>query len=197
MLKNIKEILILLLILIVGYQFLYPSKEIIEKPVIKTVITVDTTFIDIVKTDTVYVPTRIIKTDTVKIPITVDTLSIIRDYYTEYTYSDTLTVDSLGYGYLKDTIFMNRITSRIVSWDYSIPIITNTVETTITLPPKREFHFYLGATVGGSKQSINYFGPSLGFKTKSDKFFTLGAGIVGTDNIGMTFSAYYRFRPFR
>jgi len=197
MLKNIREILILVLVVIIAYQFIFPSKEIIEKPVTETVIQTDTTYVEVTTTETVYLPRYITKNDTIRIPTVVDTLSIIRDYFTEYTYNDTLKVETFGYGYLKDTIFMNRIKSRTVSWDYKIPVITTTIETTITLPPRREFQFYVGATIGGDKTTINYFGPSIGFKTKSDKFFTIGAGIVGTDNIGMTFSAYYRFRPFR
>lgn len=197
MLKNIKEILILLLILIIGYQFLFPKEVEIEKPVITEVIKTDTAFVEVIKKETVYVPRWISRTDTLLIPVDVDTVAIIEDYYSEYTYVDTLKIDSIGYGYLEDTIFMNRISSRQVSWDYRIPIITNTIERTITLPPKREFHFYLGATVGGTQSEINYVGPSIGFKTKGDKFFTIGAGLVGSENIGMTMSAYYRFRPFR
>ena len=87
---------------------------------------------------------------------------------------------------------MNRISSRVVSWDYKIPIITHTTETTITLPPKREFQFYIGATIAGDKTAINYFGPSIGFKTRSNKIFTLGMGLVGSDNVGLTISAYYK-----
>ena len=192
MIKNIREILILLLILLVAYQFIFPAKEIIEKPVIETITLTDTTYVTVNKTKTVYVPKYIIETQTVEIPSSVDTLQIIKDYYTEYVYSDTLTVDSLGFGYLKDTIFMNRISSRVVSWDYKIPIITHTTETTITLPPKREFQFYIGATIAGDKTAINYFGPSIGFKTRSNKIFTLGMGLVGSDNVGLTISAYYK-----
>lgn len=197
MLKNVKEILILLLVLIVGYQFIFPAKEIIEKPIITTITTVDTTYVNVVTMDTMYVPTEFVRRDTVMVPVEIDTVGIIKDYFSEYTYVDTLSIDQVGFGYLTDTIFMNRISSRSIRWDYTLPVITNTVETTITLPPRRESHFYLGATLVGTDTSINYFGPSIGFKTKGDTFFSLGAGVLGSGDVGITASAFYRFRPFK
>lgn len=196
-LANLKEILILLLVLIVGYQFLFPKTVEIEKPVITEVVKTDTTFVNVVTRDTVYVPKFYTRRDTVLIPTDVDTISIIEDYYSEYVYTDTLAIDTLGYGYLEDVLFMNRIKSRKINWDYNIPVITTTIERTITLPPKREFQFYLGASIIGNQTELTYVGPNIGFKTKNDTFVSVGAGILGTGEIGMMISSYYRFRPFR
>ena len=48
----------------------------------------------------------------------VDTSAILNDYYSKYYYEDTLSLDTLGYVLVKDTISRNNITSRNI--DYKV-----------------------------------------------------------------------------
>jgi len=106
--------------------------------------TVDTVFVETVKTEyrrgkdiqvIVEVPTYI--------PADVDTLSILKDYYSKRIYSDTLRIDSLGYVAIRDTISQNRIVGRFFDARITERRITET--TIVKELPKIEF--YMGVAV--------------------------------------------------
>jgi hypothetical protein len=88
--------------------------------------TVTTTveYIEIKSVDTSYIPKwdTLLKVDS--IPTLIDTMAILKDYYSKYVYSDTIFIDTFGYAIIKDTITENKISSRIVSKDIKIPITT-------------------------------------------------------------------------
>lgn len=64
---------------------------------------------------------RLERTIPTPIPANVDTANIIQQYYSRMVYSDTLQLpDNIGYVSLMDTLFHNRIDSRI--YDYKINI---------------------------------------------------------------------------
>jgi hypothetical protein len=90
--------------------------------------------------------------------------------------SYSIKIDSFGYVFLTDTITQNQIDSRKVKLDYKIPVITNTITNTITLPPKTQL--YVGFDIMGNKTNpVSYFGPSVILKTKKDKMYNLGVGM--------------------
>ena len=84
---------------------------------------------DTLKIDSlVYVPkwrTRIV-TEHDTIPTDIDTLSILKDYYSKYFYTDTLDLDSLGNIVINDTISKNQIIFREINPNIYIP--TTTIE---------------------------------------------------------------------
>ena len=102
----------------------------------------------------------------------VDTFAILKDYYSKYYYEDTLSLDTLGYVLIKDTISKNNITSRDINYKVLIPKIT--IEKTIYIN-KREF--YTGFGIIGNPQQINYIGAELLYKTKKKHAFSLGVGV--------------------
>lgn len=190
--KDARNIVITVLVLIVAYKFLFPTQIEVEKPVITTITKTDTAFVTVKEEVPVYVPEIHRVIDTVYVPIDVDTLAVVEDYFREYIYTDTLQVDSLGIGIVEDTVTQNRIVSRSVNWDYKIPIITETVTTTIQLPPVKKNQIYLGATMNVDPLGINYIGPNLGFRSKNGTFITGGVGLTES-GLGYSFGMHYKF----
>lgn len=197
--KDVRNIVIALLLLVIAVRFLWPSPppEIAE-PIITTITKTDTVFTDVVTEVPVYVPQYIdrVVTETVYLPPHIDTLKVIEDYYATYIYNDTLAVDTLGFGYLEDTVTQNRIVSRKINWDYKIPIITNTIETTIQLPPIKRTELYLGLTANGDANGMNYFGSNIGIKTQRNTFFHVGVGLSNWSGIGVNVGMHYKIANF-
>ena len=152
--------------------------------------TIDTVFVEKRVEVPTYVPKYVdrVVEKIVKIPTHVDSLQIIKDYYSKFVTKDTLrltyefapeiTIDSigtkpnptLGFGVITDTITQNKVLSRDVVWDFKVPTIYNT--TIVKDLPKTQL--YYGFNLGGNKQDI--FSTASGgliLKTKSDKLYQL------------------------
>src|SRR6056300_473502 len=121
--KNIKNIIIVILVIVIilmqqchGTSFdfsLFPKKD--KQLTEGTVITKIETKWDTVKFDSlVYVPKYRVRVDTVHDTTLkdIDTLSVLKDYYAKYFYTDTLDLDSLGNIIINDTISQNSIIFR-------------------------------------------------------------------------------------
>ena len=208
--KRWKEILILLLI---GVIFLmrgcgtdYGDKEIVnidgedfELIESKT----DTVFVEKEVKVTKYVPKYITKEviKEVEIPVDVDSLAIIKDYFSKVTVKDTLNLaydfpevvtDSLGnkpsgdlgFGILTDVISQNRIESREIDWFFKIPTVYNT--TIVKELPKNEFYYGLGLGV----DQVNGFGSfSVNGLLKTKKMNIYGLNIGLSNQLG-------EYKPF-
>jgi|TARA_R100000030_G_scaffold26812_1_gene19459 hypothetical protein len=126
----------------------------------------------------VYVPkytTRIetkTVTDTIVLKSKIDTLEILKDYYSKYVYKDTLKLDSLGYITIVDTITQNKIFSR--NFDSQVLIPTTTITNDIYLNQAKLFG---GVSVGGNKSQINFLSGDLLYKSKKDNVYGLGLGV--------------------
>lgn len=129
-------------------------------------------------------PAPITISDTVFLPETavVDTANILKDYFATRNYSDT---NEIAYGnfIIQDAITQNKVKTRVIAYNLSIPEIKQTLIT----PQKNQV--YLGLDIGGTKDWIS-FGPQFTLKTKTDKMYHLGASYttqnqfyfhVGTD----------------
>ena len=164
--------------------------------------TIDTVFVEKRVEVPTYVPKYVdrVVEKIVKIPTHVDSLQIIKDYYSKFVTKDTLkltyefapeiTIDSigtkpnptLGFGVITDTITQNKILSRDVVWNFEVPTIYNT--TIVNDLPKTQL--YYGFNLGGNKQDI--FSTASGgliLKTKSDKLYQLNLGVQtnGVDGV--------------
>lgn len=191
---DIKTILIVILCGISIYQLYRSSTGIDVVDVIdgldpdrfEVIYKVDTVYIETEVYTNVYVPKYITKVDTVEvqIPIGIDTLEIIKDYFSTYHVVDTLELvyvfpDSdelfrLGHGILTDTISQNRIQSRDILWQYRIPVIQQST----TIIPKHKSEFYLGGLVGlGGPDVISNVGVSTLVKNRQDGAFQIGLGL--------------------
>jgi len=200
LIKRWREVVILLLLGIIlflrGCGEDYGDKEIInidgedfELLESKT----DTVFVEKEVKVTKYVPKYITKEviKEVEIPVDVDSLAIIKDYFSKVTVKDTLSLaydfppvvtDSLGnkpsgdlgFGILTDIISQNRIESREIDWFFKIPTVYNT--TIVKELPKNEFYIGLGTGIDQTN-GLNNFSGNILFKNKKMNIYGLNLGL--------------------
>jgi hypothetical protein len=138
--------------------------------------TIDTVYQEIEVEVPTYVPEYITKIETVEveIPANVDSLQIIKDYFSKYEVKDTLLLEGLGKGYITDIISQNKIESRNIKWDYKIPTILDTK--IVKELPKNQL--YLGLNTNFDKANvINSVGVGVILKTKRDRIYQLNSGV--------------------
>ena len=152
--SNIQTLVIFVLIILVLMKTCGGPSDVTE--VEKIVTKVETRYDTLEIEKKVYVPkyqTRIVTntvTDTVVLKSKIDTLEILKDYYSKYVYKDTLKLDSLGYITIIDTITQNKIFSR--NFDSQVLIPTTTITNDIYLNK-----VFGGVSIGGNKSQINFY----------------------------------------
>lgn len=200
---DIKTILIIILCAISIYQLVRSSSGIdivdvmdgLDPSEVEIIYKVDTVYIETEVYTNVYIPKHVTKIDTVEvyIPLGIDTLEIIKDYFSSYEVIDTLELvyvfpDNdelfrLGHGILTDSISQNRIQSRDILWQYRIPVIQ---ESTMIIP-KHKSEIYLGGLVGlGGSNVISNVGVSTLVQNRRNDIFQIGFGLqtnVGNSKI--------------
>jgi hypothetical protein len=169
--KNIQTLLIVVLAAVLFLQRGCSSTPPVEPEVITKVVTRwDTLKV----TEKEYVPKYIRKTivniDTFQAPI--DTVSILKDYYAKYFYTDTIKIDTLGTIIVNDTVTRNLISMRDVQSNIFIP--TTTVTNTVYLY-KREF--YGGISVGSTNQAVQNINAELLYINKKRQSYGFGVGL--------------------
>ena len=124
------------------------------------------------------------------IPAIIDTLALLKDYYSKVLYKDTLVLpDSLGTVDVTDTISQNKIFGRTFNANIKQRIIK---ETTIVkeLPKTKVFY---GLEGGFNKADVvSHLGLGVLINTKQDKIFHLGIGAANrtTDGTSGALSPY-------
>ena len=169
--KNIQTLLIVVLAAVLFLQRGCSSTPPVEPEVITEVVTKwDTLKV----TEKEYVPKYIRKTivdiDTFQAPI--DTVSILKDYYAKYFYTDTIKIDTLGTIIVNDTVTRNLISMRDVQSNIFIP--TTTITNTVYLY-KREF--YGGISVGSTNQAVQNINAELLYISKKRQSYGFGVGL--------------------
>ena len=188
--KDIKTLLIVVLVaIILLMRTCSGSKDgtVITEPII---ITETITKWDTLKIDSlVYVPKWRTKIETIHdtIPADIDTLSILKDYYAKYFYTDTLSLDSLGSIVINDTISRNSILFREIQPNIFIP--TTTVTNTIFVNNRE---FYVGFGLKGRTDQINYLGGELLYRTKNKQVYGAGVGLNQDFQPILGFSMYWK-----
>lgn len=191
--ERIQSIIIVILFIVIllmrqcsGSKNIEPIEE---KVVTKVEIVRDT--IELEKT--VYVPKWRTKIETkydttyVDVPADVDTLDILKDYYSKYEYIDTLFLDSLGYVVLTDTITQNTILKR--SQRLNIVIPTKIIDNTLYIN-NREFYTGFGVRTNG--QNISWMGLEGVMRSKKGNTFILGVGTDNENNFSLGGSVHWR-----
>ena len=169
--KNIQTLLIVVLAVLLLLQRSCSSTPPVEPEVITEVVTKWDT-VQVEKTE--YVPKIIEKVvvniDTFSAPI--DTVSVLKDYYAKYFYTDTIQIDTLGSIIINDTITRNLIAMRDVQSNIFIP--TTTITNTVYLY-KREF--YGGVSVGSNPQMIQNINGEFLYVNKKRNAYGFGVGL--------------------
>ena len=169
--KNIQTLLIVVLAVLLFYQKSCSSTPPVEPQTITEVITRwDTLKVATKEYVPKYIRKTIVNIDTFQAPI--DTMSILRDYYAKYFYTDTIKVDSLGFIVINDTVTRNLISKRDVQSNIFIP--TTTINNTIYLY-KREF--FGGISVTGNRETLQNISGELMYINKKRNTYGFGVGV--------------------
>jgi len=144
------------------------------KPKPREIVKTTIEYIPVDKEIPVYIPKwkEKIITDIDTFLVNVDTNAILSDYYAKYYFVDTLSLDTLGYVLVEDTVTQNKITSRKVNYKVNIPKIT--IEKTIYV---NEREFYYGLGLAGNPKQLNYLGAEMLYRTKKKQAYGLGVGV--------------------
>ena len=169
--KNIQTLLVVVLAALLFLQRGCSSTPPTEPEVITEIVTKwDTVKVE----QTEYIPQIIEKVvvniDTFSTPI--DTVSVLKDYYAKYFYTDTIKLDTLGSIIVNDTITRNLISFRDVQSNIFIP--TTTITNTVYLY-KREF--FGGISVGATNQAVQNINGELLYVNKKRNAYGFGVGL--------------------
>ena len=158
-------------------------------PEVVTTTKVETKLDTIYLSKTKYIPQKKTIVDTIyqEIPAEVDTLTILKDYFSKVVYRDTINIDTFGTLVIEDTISRNLIISREL---FSNIVLPTTTVTKTTLENKRIL--YAGASLSGNREVINQLGVGLMLKGKNDRLYGLGLGLNSNLQPLITGSIYWK-----
>ena len=169
--KNIQTLLIVVLAALLFLQRGCSSTPPVEPKVITEVITKwDTLKVETKEYIPKYIKKTVVEIDTFQSPI--DTISILKDYYAKYFYTDTIKVDSLGFIIINDTVTRNLISKRDVQSNIFIP--TTTVNNIIYIYKKE---FFGGVSVGANNQAVQNINGELLYVNKKRDAYGFGIGL--------------------
>ena len=201
-LLNFKNIAIAVLIIFVLLEWfnpggVMPGKKVFIAGKAYEVIKHDIDTVDIVKTkvvtkkgDDIYHETIVEKE--VIIPAVIDTMALLKDYYSKVLYKDTLVLpDSLGTVSLLDTISQNKILGRT----FNASVKQRTIKETMIVKELPKTKVFYGLEGGFNKADfVSSVGAGVLINTKKDKIFQLGLGVTNQTTDGTTggFTPYVR-----
>ena len=201
-LLNFKNIVIAALIIFVLLEWfnpggVMPGKKVFIAGKAYEVIKHDIDTIDIVKTKVVTKKGEDIYHETivekqVVIPAVIDTMALLKDYYSKVLYKDTLVLpDSLGIVALNDTISQNKILGRT----FNASVKQRTIKETTIVKELPKTKLFYGLEGGFNKADfVSSVGAGVLINTKKDKIYQLGLGVTNqtTDGTNGGFTPYVR-----
>jgi hypothetical protein len=201
-LLNFKNIVIAALIIFVLLEWfnpggVMPGKKVFIAGKAYEVIKHDIDTIDIVKTKVVTKKGEDIYHETIVekeviIPAVIDTMALLKDYYSKVLYKDTLVLpDSLGIVALNDTISQNKILGRT----FNASVKQRTIKETTIVKELPKTKLFYGLEGGFNKADfVSSVGAGVLINTKKDKIYQLGLGVTNqtTDGTNGGFTPYIR-----
>ena len=201
-LLNFKNIAIAVLIIFVLLEWfnpggVMPGKKVFIAGKAYEVIKHEIDTVDIVKTKVVTKKGEDIYHETivekqVVIPAVIDTMALLKDYYSKVLYKDTLILpDSLGIVALNDTISQNKILGRT----FNASVKQRTIKETTIVKELPKTKLFYGLEGGFNKADfVSSVGAGVLINTKKDKIFQLGLGVTNqtTDGTNGGFTPYVR-----
>jgi hypothetical protein len=201
-LLNFKNIAIAALIIFVLLQWfnpgdILPGKKVFIAGKAYEVIKHEIDTVDIVKTKVVTKKGEDIYHETIVekeviIPAVIDTMALLKDYYSKVLYKDTLVLpDSLGIVALNDTISQNKILGRT----FNASVKQRTIKETTIVKELPKTKLFYGLEGGFNKADfVSSVGAGVLINTKKDKIYQLGLGVTNqtTDGVNGGFTPYVR-----
>ena len=201
-LLNFKNIAIAVLIIFVLLEWfnpggVMPGKKVFIAGKAYEVIKHEIDTVDIVKTKVVTKKGEDIYHETIVekeviIPAVIDTMALLKDYYSKVLYKDTLVLpDSLGIVALNDTISQNKILGRT----FNASVKQRTIKETTIVKELPKTKLFYGLEGGFNKADfVSSVGAGVLINTKKDKIYQLGLGVTNqtTDGTNGGFTPYVR-----
>ena len=126
------------------------------------------------------------------IPAVIDTVALLKDYYSKVLYKDTLILpDSLGTVSVIDTITQNKILGRT----FNANVKQRTIKETMIVKELPKTKIFYGLEGGFNKADfVSSVGAGVLINTKKDKIYQLGLGVNNQtiDGVNGSFSPYIR-----
>jgi len=185
-----KTIIILILSAILFYQNCNPNEEISDvvsvngkkygviKYTTDTITNIKTNYYTKKGEDIFY---ESVKVDTVEKFEKIDTLKVLAEFFTKNRYKDTIRLpDSLGYVYIDDIIYKNKIDSRTVKSN----VVERIVDNNHYLKEMPKAEYYIGVNLTGNKNNyINTVGTGLLIKSVSNNILQVNVGLLNENTI--------------
>jgi hypothetical protein len=201
-LLNFKNIVIAALIIFVLLEWfnpggVMPGKKVFIAGKAYEVIKHEIDTVDIVKTKVVTKKGEDIYHETIVekeviIPAVIDTMALLKDYYSKVLYKDVLVLpDSLGTVAVTDTISQNKILGRT----FNASVKQRTIKETTIVKELPKTKLFYGLEGGFNKADfVSSVGAGVLINTKKDKIYQLGLGVTNqtTDGTNGGFTPYVR-----
>lgn len=183
---DLTKIILLALAVIVLLQTQCGEKG---QPEITTVTKIETKLDTVTIEKVKYVPKKetIVRTIYDTIPQKVDTVEILKDYFSKTVYRDTIDIDTFGNIVIEDTVSRNQIISRELFSNIVLPTTTITAETI-----KNKRSLYAGVNLSGNREVFNQLDVGLMLKGKNDKLYGIGLGLDRNLQPILTGSLYWK-----
>ena len=176
---SLKNIAIIALVALVAVKWLSPSEKVyvegkpyeVIKNTTDTVTVVDTKVV-FKKGKTIY--NEVIVEKKIEVPALVDTMALLKDYYSKVSYKDTLLLsDSLGTVSILGTISQNKILDRT----FNASIKQKTIKDTVNVKELPKTKIYYGPEGGINHTNfVSHLGVAVLVKTKKDRIYNIGIG---------------------
>lgn len=195
--NNILSIAILILAVIIVFQRINSSPDIIEKPIVIR----DTVWQK--KDSVIYTSPKVVQTIPVKVisekylpdpnydKLVLQYQELVKLHLSKNIQKDSVQIDSIGFVKVIDTVQNNIVQNR--KWEYNIkyPIIKET----IIQPPKKINQLYIGGGLQGNQYDIiNSVNGELLYKNKKDQIYGLSVGINTNGQIVYGISSYWKIK---
>ena len=110
----------------------------------------------------------------IEVPALVDTMALLKDYYSKVSYKDTLLLsDSLGTVSILGTITQNKILDRT----FNASIKQKTIKDTVNVKELPKTKVYYGPEGGFNYTNlVSHLGIGVLVKTKKDRVYSIGVG---------------------
>ena len=195
--NNILSIAILILAVIIVFQRINSSPDIIEKPIVIR----DTVWQK--KDSVIYTSPKVVQTIPVKVvsekylpdpnydKLILQYQELVKLHLAKNIQKDSVQIDSIGFVKVTDTVQNNIVQNR--KWEYNIkyPI----VKETIIQSPKKVNQLYIGGGLQGNQYNIiNSINGGLLYKNKKDQIYGLSIGVNTNGQLVYGISSYWKIK---
>lgn len=194
--KNLVNIIILVLLVVVALQRCQPSGPSEEPTIVRDTVMVVKESLTVTKPQLVetieshdsiimkeYVP------DTNYAKLVLQYQEIVNQLLAKNIQKDSVAIDSVGYVKIIDTVQKNLIIGRSVQSKISYPIIRET----ITLPAKKTNQLYVGGAILGDPTPNAIMGSAL-LKTRNEKLFGASLSVNTYGNLQYGVHSYWKIK---